>query len=245
MVINSRKNDRVKFFASLKNKKNRRESGLYLVEGVKMVRELIKYNKKIVTIIATSEYVNEFLGLDTEVVEVTDSVLEVICDTVTPQGVVAVAEIPKNVFTKVDGISVCLDGVSDAGNLGTILRILSSVGVKDLFLIDCVDAYMPKTVRSSMSGIFCVNIYETTFDEFSQKLSVPLVVADMDGESVFTKKIDGDFCLLLGSEARGVSKRMRDLANVTIKIPMKNDLESLNVGVSAGIILYQILKDTF
>ncbi len=245
MVINSRKNERIKFFASLKQKKNRKEYGLYLVEGVKMVRELIKYNQKIQAVIGVSGIIDEFRGYDFEIIEVTDSVLETVCDTVTPQGVVAVVKIPENTFTEITNTCVCLDGVQDAGNLGTILRIMTAVGVKDLYLIDSVDAYLPKTVRSSMSGIFCVNIYETTFEEFKDKLKIPLVIADMNGESVFDFNAGGDFCLLLGSEAHGVSDNAKALAQKTVKIPMKNDLESLNVGVSAGIILYQLLKNTF
>lgn len=245
MVINSRKNERIKFFASLKQKKNRKEYGLYLVEGVKMVRELIKYNQNIQAVIGVSGIIDEFRGYDFEIIEVTDSVLETVCDTVTPQGVVAVVKIPERTFTEITNTCVCLDGVQDAGNLGTILRIMTAVGVKDLYLIDSVDAYLPKTVRSSMSGIFCVNIYETTFEEFKEKLKIPIVIADMDGESVFEFNSDGAFCLLLGSEAHGVSDNAKALAQKTVKIPMKNDLESLNVGVSAGIILYQILKNTF
>ena len=245
MVINSRKNERIKFFASLKQKKNRKEYGLYLVEGVKMVRELIKYNQNIQAVIGVSGIIDEFRGYDFEIIEVTDSVLETVCDTVTPQGVVAVVKIPERTFTEITNTCVCLDGVQDAGNLGTILRIMTAVGVKDLYLIDSVDAYLPKTVRSSMSGIFCVNIYETTFEEFKEKLKIPLVIADMDGESVFEFNSDSAFCLLLGSEAHGVSDNAKALAQKTVKIPMKNDLESLNVGVSAGIILYQILKNTF
>ncbi len=245
MVINSRKNERIKFFASLKQKKNRKEYGLYLVEGVKMVRELIKYNQKIQAVIGVSGIIDEFKGYDFEIIEVTDFVLETVCDTVTPQGVAAVVEIPERTFTEITNTCVCLDGVQDAGNLGTILRIMTAVGVKDLYLIDSVDAYLPKTVRSSMSGIFCVNIYETTFEEFKEKLKIPLVIADMDGESVFEFDAGGPFCLLLGSEAHGVSDNAKALAQKTVKIPMKNDLESLNVGVSAGIILYQILKNNF
>ena len=168
MVINSRKNERIKFFASLKQKKNRKEYGLYLVEGVKMVRELIKYNQNIQAVIGVSGIIDEFRGYDFEIIEVTDSVLETVCDTVTPQGVVAVVKIPERTFTEITNTCVCLDGVQDAGNLGTILRIMTAVGVKDLYLIDSVDAYLPKTVRSSMSGIFCVNIYETTFEEFKE-----------------------------------------------------------------------------
>jgi TrmH family RNA methyltransferase len=198
-----------------------------------------------VAVFATKDFLSEFENCGVEVVEVSESVLEHISDAVTPQGVVAVLKIPKYAPKSLDGVSVCLDGVSDAGNLGTIMRIMTAVGVTDLFLIDCVDPYSPKTVRSSMSGIFCVKPFFVTHDEFKNLCKVPLIVADMNGESVFDIQPPKDFCLLLGSEAHGVSDEMRKLATKTLKIPMKNNLESLNVGVSAAVMLYGLLKNTF
>lgn len=243
MIINSKQNAKVKFYASLKEKKYRQKHGLYLVEGVKMVREAIKYNQKIKCIIGESDKVSEYVNSGIEILEVTGEVLSAICDTKTPQGVVAVLEMPNLKPKKLSGVSVCLDGVSDNGNLGTILRILTAVGITELYLINSVDVYAPKTVRSSMSGIYNVNVYNVTADEFIELSNgVPLIIADMNGENVFNFEPPKAFSMIFGSEAHGVSEKLKNLATHVVKIPMENNLESLNVGVSAGIILYQLIN---
>lgn len=245
MLINSRHNEKIKFVASLKQKKFRDETGLYLAEGVKMVREAFAFSKRVRQVVCTSKYVSEFSVYGVPVTEVTEDVLKFVSDAVTPQGVVAVIEKDVSENRPLKGVSVCLDGVSDAGNLGTVLRISASAGVKDVYLIDCVDAYSPKVVRSSMSGLYLVNVHVLGFEEFERISSnVAVIVADMKGESVFDFSPPDEFCLLLGSEAHGVSEKARALAKKTVRIPMLNGMESLNVGVSAGIILYQLLKNT-
>lgn len=245
MLINSRHNERVKHIVSLKQKKYRDRFGEYIVEGIKMVREAFTFGKTVKAVFGLEQIVEQFKGQNVEVFSVTQEILEVISDAMTPQGVVAILQKDEEIPENVNGISVCLDGVSDAGNLGTILRICSALAIKNVFLINCVDVYSPKVVRSSMSGIYLTKTLNVSADEFIERFTgKAVIVADMDGEDVFSAEISGDFCLLLGSEAHGVSAKMKEIATKTLKIPMKQNLESLNVGVSAGIILYQLLKNT-
>lgn len=241
MLITSRKNEKIKAIAALKHKKFRDERGEYLVEGIKMVREALGFGAEVTAIAGLKETVAEFSDCGAEIIEVSGEVLAAISDEVTPQGVTAVVKIPDG--KPLGGVSVCLDGVADAGNLGTIFRTMAALGVRDAYLIGCADAYSPKTVRSSMSGIFHVNPIKTTAEDFLKSVGGRRIfVADMSGESVFSAKAEGDFCLVLGSEAHGVSQKLRAAANKTLKIPMRPEMESLNVGVSAGIMLYQLLK---
>ena len=93
-----------------------------------------------------------------------------------------------------------------------------------------------------MSGIFKVRTHSGNKDELLEKINLPLVVADMDGENVFNAKLINDICLVIGNEARGVSEDMLERAEFTVKIPMDNGMESLNASVSAGIIMYALSK---
>ena len=105
---------------------------------------------------------------------------------------------------------------------------------------DCVDLYSPKVVRSSMGGIFFVNIKKL---QSKSDLSVPLFVLDMAGENLF-KLADkpSKFALLVGNESRGVSKEMKEQADNLIALPMNGNMESLNAGVSLSIALYQLIN---
>ncbi|MGN0819518.1 MAG: TrmH family RNA methyltransferase [Christensenellaceae bacterium] len=245
MLINSRQNSKVRLAISLKQKKYRKEHKKYLVEGEKMVKEAFLYGEKVDFVLVCDKYYDTFKDCDTEVYLTTDEIIKAVSDEVTPQGVVAVVSQRECETGDILSTSVVLDGVSDAGNLGTILRVMTATGVRDVYLIDCVDSYSPKVVRSSMSGIFNVRCHDITFDEFVAKVKVPLYFADMSGENLFRASTCGAFCLVLGSEAHGISQRFYELPHETVSVPMKNGLESLNVGVCSGIILYQLLKDTF
>jgi TrmH family RNA methyltransferase len=139
------------------------------------------------------------------------------------------------------GSCLFLDGVSDPGNLGTIIRTMACAGIKDLYLLDQgADAFSPKAVRSSMSGIYNVNIRVGTREEILNAINLPIIVADMGGENLFSTKIEGDFCLVIGNEAHGVSEMVRQKADKVVSIPMQKGMESLNAGVSAGILIYVI-----
>ncbi len=242
MVI-SRQNNNVKFIKSLQTKKGRTKAGCYLVEGEKMVKEAFLAKKAVKMVLGEPSMVKNYLSCNNlEVVETTREILEYCSDTITPQGICAVVEFNKNKQTY-EGNVVLLDGISDPGNMGTIIRTCTAVGIKNLILVNCCDPYLPKCVRSSMSGIFHVDIeeldYETALSRISGK---EIIVADMSGENVFNFSSD-NFCLVVGNEAHGVSEFMKNKANKTVAIPMKNTMESLNAGVSCSIILYELSKN--
>jgi TrmH family RNA methyltransferase len=127
--------------------------------------------------------------------------------------------------------------------MGTIIRTCAAVGVKDVYLIDTCDPYSPKTVRASMSGIFFVNLYFITREEVKTIMGeVPIIVADMNGESVFSFNPPEKYCLVIGNEANGVSETIKEMATHTVKIPMRETSESLNAGVSLAIALYELTE---
>lgn len=242
MIITSRSNQLVKNILSLREKKYRRERGEYVVEGLKPVREAVASGRAVRLIVVSESYRGE-LFLPDLVQIVSDSVFEKLSEEVTPQGILAVLALEEEKLVPPAGNCLLLDGISDPGNLGTILRTANAAGFEDIYLIGCADAYSPKCVRASMSGIFFVRVRSGGAEEVLSVLSdIPLLCADMDGEDVFSFEPPQRFCLVIGNEANGVSERVRSACSQTVKIPMRETCESLNAGVSAGILMYALSR---
>lgn len=240
MVITSKSNPFVKKVASLKEKKFRKEYSLFLVEGVKMVREVLSSEMEVESIVYSSEYEGEtFLA---SAVEVSPAVFEFLSDERTPQGILAVVKIPKNQAFIPKGNCLLLDRIRDPGNLGTIVRTANAAGYKEIYAISSADFYSPKCVRAAMSGLFFVNVFEGDLSEILPLLKgVPILCADMDGENIFSFTPPKQLCLAVGNEGEGLSDEVFSAATSRISIPMEKEAESLNAGVSAGIAMY-VLK---
>ena len=241
-MITSKQNQLIKLIRSLTDKKTRDETGLFTVEGVKSVKEAINSNLELYALIYTEKHEKEFSNVyDVQTELVSPELMDYISTEVTPQGVLAVVKKPCTGFVAPTSSSVLLDGVSDPGNVGSIIRTAVAFGYNEIYLTqDSADPYSQKAVRASMSGIFKAKVYITTREEVKEKLGIPIIVADMNGEDVFNFKIKSSFCLVIGNEAHGVSDEILSLAKGVVKIPMQNGMESLNASVSAGILLYNL-----
>lgn len=243
MPITSRQNEKIKEIKSLFRKDSRADLKLYVAEGSKTVREAILSNQPIKRIAVKEKFYGEFVGIaddKTEVLSVTDSVFESITGEVSPEGVLAVIEMPNTAVKKpVGNRCLLLDGISDPGNLGTILRTAAAAGYKDIYLSGCVDPFNPKVIRSSMSGIYFVRLNIGSLEEvFGAIEGYDLISADMSGKNVFDFEKRDKICLAIGSEAQGLSETVRKKSDYTVSIPMEKEMESLNAGVSAGILMY-------
>ncbi|MDE5722485.1 MAG: RNA methyltransferase [Clostridia bacterium] len=239
MVITSKSNPIIKTAASLSDKKFRKQLNLYLVEGVKSVKECISAGCEIERIICTDRFENEFSGATI----VSESVFKSISTETTPQGVIAEVKIPQVVLKPPRGSCLLLDCLQDPGNLGTVIRTANAAGYEEIYLINCTDAYSPKAVRASMGGIFRVNVYCGSREEVLEQLKdIPLICADMDGENIFDFTPPEKFCLCIGNEGGGISAEVLSRAAYTVKIPMRETCESLNAAVSAGIAMYTLKK---
>lgn len=240
MIITSKNNPIVKKYASLREKKFRKEYGLFLVEGYKMVKEVLSSPFEIETVIVSENYTGERYS-ESET-EVSDAIFSYISDEKTPQGISAIVKIPKRKISAPQNSCLILDGLQDPGNVGTIIRTANAAGYKELYLINCADPYSPKCVRSAMSGLFFVKIYEGDRDKIISALEdTPILSADMDGENVFNFIPPEKFALAIGNEGNGISDELFEKSRYRIRIPMESTAESLNAGVSAGIAMY-ILK---
>ena len=256
-VITSKENETVKTIKKLKDKKYRDETGLYIIEGIKILEEAIEEKARIRKIIICEECLKAG-DLEQKVlyeiakyncIYVNSKVFNSLTDVVAPQGIMAVIEKPnKDIKIKYDqDIILALDGIQDPGNLGTILRTADSVNLKQIIVTkNTADSYNPKVVRSTMGAILRIKIIETddlakTLKE-AKKNKFKIVATSLDTNNSiydidYNKKV-----IVIGNEANGVSKEIQELADNKVKIPMLGKTESLNASVATGIILYEYVR---
>jgi TrmH family RNA methyltransferase len=238
--ITSSANDKVKLIRSLSDKKARAKHSLFVVEGVNLVGDMPQGYAKELYIAESKQstllHIAEKLGIEATIVA--DFVFEKLSDTVNSQGILALCPLPKQKEINAKVVMV-LDGVSDAGNMGTIIRTAVAMGIEDFISINCVDAYSPKVVRSTMGGVYFANIVPFSYASACDALrNYKVAILDMDGENVYDFTPTTPMALVVGSEAHGVSKEMRERADKVLAIPMYGGkIESLNAGVSASIVM--------
>ena len=247
MILTSKNNPLVKETAALKEKKARKEQGMFLVEGRKMCAECQASDFEIDRVFISESYENSACFDEEKIVRVSDDVFRFLSDEKTPQGILCRVKIPVRALEIPKKPCLLLDGVSDPGNVGTIIRTANAAGYEEIYLTeDCADPYAPKSVRASMSGVFFTKIYRAPRQEILSILKdIPIVVADMGGENVFSFCSPKRFALVIGNEANGISQEVFAKASHTVKIPMQSTQESLNAAISAGIIMYVLKKDEF
>jgi len=243
-VVNSLTNEVVLRYKKLKDKKYRAKFAQYLIEGLRFVTDAVNTKQNIEAIFVDGEKADKYKDLldnvSCRVYYSDQKVLKVLSDTVTSQGIVAVINIEqRGVFSAANNCLI-LDNISDPGNLGTIIRTAAAFKFSDIFLIDCVDAYNPKVLRSTMGGIFFVNLYEYSAEKtikFLKSNNYKIYVADVKGEDFEIITEHHKIALAIGSEAFGISKEILDNSNKTIAIKMEKTVESLNAAVSAAILM--------
>ncbi len=244
MVITSVNNKYVKDISKLKEKKYRDLENCFLVETRHLVEEAYKEGLLEELIILDKE---EYSLENVKIIIVSKEVMKKISstDSINPvMGVVKKKNSGEVIGTKV----LILDNVQDPGNLGTIIRSSVALGIETLVLsLDTVDLYNPKVIRSSEGMIFHLNIVRR--DVFKCILDLrdrgyQVIGTDVHGGvNVREFKAHDKYGLILGNEGKGIKKEILDMVDTRIYIPMKKECESLNVGVSAGIILYELNKE--
>jgi TrmH family RNA methyltransferase len=240
----------VKYIQSLAHKKFREEEGVFVIEGTKMVGELIQeFPDKIVHLYATQQWVDEVVRekiLDSKISVIDEMTLGKISQLKSPNQVIAVVKIPTHLAkdNSTSKLTVVLDQIQDPGNLGTIIRTCDWFGVQSIVCsLDTVDAYNPKTVQSAKGSLLRMNIqYADLITYLSSKKGVAIYAAALNGNSIYEIEVKEPSIIIVGNEASGISKEVMVLANQTITIPKIGKAESLNAGIATAIILSHFTK---
>jgi TrmH family RNA methyltransferase len=180
---------------------------------------------------------------DTEILVLKDALFKTLSGVDSPVGVAAVILIPQEPLAFAGGSCVLLEGVQDAGNVGSIMRSSAAAGVHDIFLgIGCAGAWTPRVLRAAQGAHFRLRIREA-FD-LEQLLRAykgkSLTTVVSGGMSLYEAPLSGDIAWLFGNEGRGVSSALSSLTSQTVTIPMAAESESLNVAAAAAICLFAV-----
>ena len=251
--ISSVHNPTVQELKDLQKAKARRERGLFLCESAKMVREALALSLCRTLIVERgreSDYAQEIAqaeDLGCDVLLVTPAILGAISEQKTPQGIMATVAIIPERDTLCGSLIVAMDGVQDPGNVGTILRTADAAGFDGALLSSaCADLYSAKTLRATMGSVFRVPTKRT--DDLAAALEAmkargyAVVATELGGVDFYTHCPHEKCVLVIGSEGRGVSAAVRDVATHHLALPMRGGAESLNAAVAAGIMIYEMAR---
>lgn len=248
--ITSVSNNKIKETAKLAQKKYRNETGLFLLEGEKPIKEAFDSGVEIESVFTLEKFVSKFDFLKDKIIIVTEPVLSKISTTESMPEAVAVAK-QKNY--ELENIKNCkkvllIENVKDAGNLGTLIRSACAFSMEAVVLCgDTVDIYNPKVVRSTVGALFKLPIVKSQIFEvrnaFSSSNFIATVVNHKD--IVSPEKIDytKPFVVMLGSEADGLTKDAIEAADIKTTIPISSNTESLNLSTAGSILLYIASKN--
>lgn len=237
MKITSVNNDLIKETAKLLKGKYRDESGLFLLEGNKGIDEGINAGLEIVHIFSSAGFEDM-----PQRIEVTEAVLAKISDAKTAPKAVAIARQLKPEWKDSYKKVILLEGIKDAGNLGTIIRTAVAFGIDAIVLYgDTVDLYNPKTVRSAVGNLWKVPVFKLNnlniFTPYERIATLPL---SKDTTHLNEYKPADKVLVMFGSEADGLSEELKNFATTGVTIEMNDNVESLNLSVAAAIMMYKL-----
>ena len=232
----------IRVITSLQQKKFRREHGLFIVEGVKSVTEFLHSDYSVQRIYHTAQAAAKLpkIPQNIKLLEIDHPTLDRISTLKTPQGVLALVNIPVYRPLTVDmlqqGFHLILDDIQDPGNLGTIIRTADWFGMKRVICsIGSVDAYNPKTVQASMGSLARVQVHYTDVAKLVAHSPVPVFGAVLDGNSIYNTDFGLCGLVVLGNEGNGIGPTVLPHITRHVTIPRVGQAESLNVAVSAAL----------
>lgn len=232
----------LKLITSLSQKKYRHKYKLFVVEGVKVVQEFLNSSYELEILFSTE---SSFSYLDS-FIEVSEQELKKISSLKTPNKVIALFKIPVEKNSSSSGLIVALDAINDPGNLGTIIRLCDWFGIDQLLCSkETVDCYNTKVVQSSMGSLTRVAISYIDLKEYLTSVSIPIFIADMDGDNIYEMKPPTSAVLVMGNEANGISNSIKQIVSTKITIPRYGNsqlTESLNVATATAILLSEFRR---
>lgn len=224
---------------NLKDKKFRREHGLFMVEGNKFCLDLLNTDVEIVYTLTSNKNLKGFPNIEV----VSEKMLSGLATTKTNQDTICICKV-KDYEIKSIGNSLILDNLQDPGNVGTLVRSALAFGFDDIYMVEGADPYSEKVIRSSAGLIMSARIHVCDFETIKnnkEKIANSFIVADMGGENINKIHLPkGKVAVIIGNEGQGVSEQFMSLANTIVSIPMASKVESLNAGVAGSIIMQKI-----
>jgi len=240
----------VSLLKSLQHKKERKQNGLFLVEGHKSVTEFINSDYRIDAIYHAASFDPKMLNLSRKINLYNISVTDIgrISSLKTPQEVIALVQIPQHPMLNNQKLkqkfSLVLDGVQDPGNMGTIIRTADWFGIADIICSDdTVDAYNPKVVQASMGSLARINVHYVDIEAILPKIDLPLFGAMLNGENIYKTDFGQEGLVVMGNEGNGLRPAVEGLISKSVTIPRLGKAESLNVGIATALFCAEITRN--
>ena len=225
---------------SLREKKERDALGLFVVEGEKVVGELLTAQFPLVELYATAAWADRLAVPPSGLRVVTSEEMARISHYPTPSSVLALGKIERPALaptTLAQGLTLALDGIQDAGNLGTLLRVADWFGFdRVLASFDCVDFFNQKVINASMGSFSRVPFFSVPLDTTLSRIPIPVLGCELAGDDVHQLPALNEAVVVIGSEGRGLSPEIRSCVTHFVTIPRYGSAESLNAGVAAAIV---------
>lgn len=252
-IITSRDNKICKLVKNLYTKEGREKTGLFVLEGVRNVRDALKKGAEAEYIILDEKFVPDFAVDAKKTLRVSEKIFSYISDTVTPQGVMAVCKMRKIEFKDIElgenSLIVVCENVQDPGNAGTIIRTADAAGAAAVIMMKgSVDIYNPKTARSLMSSLFSVKVVrgvgaDAVFGYLNDKGIKSVAGALTDGaKNLFDADLRGKCAIFIGNEGNGLTGSTVKRCGEAVKIPQRGGAESLNAAAAAAVMIYEHVR---
>jgi TrmH family RNA methyltransferase len=242
--------NQIKFIRSLQLKKHRDTHNCFVVEGEKIVDEIIKSDFSIYQIFATKGWLLSNPNIVAEqTYKISEKELSRISQQNTPNKVVAIVSKPTldlSITALTKGLTLILDEIKDPGNLGTIIRVCDWFGVENIICSNnSVDVYNPKVLQATMGSLARVKVHYTDIENVINQLpnDFPIYGACIDGKNISDIIIEKEALLIMGNESFGISDKVSLLIKKRIEIPRKREgAESLNIAIATSILLHEFRR---
>ncbi len=237
----------IKYITSLNQKKYRIKYNSFIVDGIKVVLELLESDYEIEYLFYTTEQPDLNLKKYNSIL-ITEAELKKISNLSTPNQMLAICKIkpPKKIENIANKLSIVLDDINDPGNLGTIIRLADWFGIENIICSNnSVDLYNPKVIQSTKGSFLRVNLIYTSLEDFLSGYSEEIYGTYMEGEAIYEVNFSSSGLLVFGNEANGISNELEKYITKKITIPRastKADVNSLNIAMSAAIILGEVSR---
>lgn len=241
--------NKIKLIKSLEYKKFRLKNNLFPAEGNKIVTELLRNGMEVAEIFATPEFllsVESYLGSGVEITEISKSEIEKASLLKSPQDVLALCPIPQYNIEEAEpseNLVLCLDGIQDPGNLGTILRLADWFGIQDIICSDdSVDIYNPKSIQASMGSFSRVKVHYCNLPDYFSTIPTAIYIsgAFLEGENIYETPLSRNGIIVMGNEGKGIQPALFPFIRTRFHIPSFSanvlHAESLNVAMATAIV---------